>query len=383
MLVSFDVETTYHTGNLPWKPDARLISFALATDNGEVKSWLFDHPDCKQTQRDVIDEIKSYFRRATKIVGHNLKFDLHWLRYLGIDYSSPSLYCTMVAEYTLSGQTATGSLSLDDVSQQYKIASKIDKVKLYWESGYETDEIPAHILLPYNEQDCINALAIYQRQVGRIKELGMETLVSLEMETVRVLEDMEWNGMLLHTDDLSTHAVEYGNRIEEIDEELSTRLSIHNPGSPAQLSAGLFGGTYQIDGVEETQRKLKSGEIKYGTRKCKVDYHVEGVGFIPQPEWETAKQGVYSTSVANVLPNLKCKNKLQRQIKELLIERSRADQLKKMYFDGFLERSEDDGRIHPNLNNTITKTGRLSSSNPKHIGVVKLCEFRGTLRAAA
>ncbi len=379
MQISFDVETTYHSGNLPWQLEARIICLSAARSDGVVKSWVLDHPESTQTPRECIDEIKEFFSTARTLIAHNLKFDLHWLRHIGIAPDGHRLYCTMVAEYTISGQQTKKELALAPLSKAYGIADKIDKVKLYWESGYETDEIPVRILVPYCEQDAINALAIYLQQVPQIKELGMETLVSLEMEALRIFNDMEWNGMLLDGEKLSTYSKEYGERLQEMDEELASLLDVDNPGSSTQLSPALFGGTYTIDSTEEVERILKGGRVKRYTRKCKADRTLEGLGFKPRDDWKLKKEGLYQTTI-DVLKSLTCRNKKQRRVKELLLERSRIAQLKGTYFDGLKDHIQEDGRVHPSINQALTATGRGSCSKPNlqnqprgNTGPVKEC----------
>lgn len=376
--ISIDVETTCSPNHLPWIPNSYLVSIAICKPPDTLRSWLFNHPEAFQSQREILNEVQEELDAATRIVAHNLKFDLHWLRYLGLYTEHLKLYCTQVAEYVLSGQTATGNLGLADLSEKYGLPCKIDKTKIYWDSGYQTDEIPASILIPYGEQDVINALAIYNKQVPQIKELGMERLIAMEMELIPVLCDMESNGMKIDVDKLSEYSVSYKSRGEEIDEELRELLGIENIDSGDQLSCGLFGGRFLCDGVEEVERILKGGQRKTYTRKCQVERVVKGLGFSAPAGSELKKAGFYSTGIP-ILQQLKAKTPEQKRALELLLERSRLEQLRSTYFDGLRER-EVNGYVHPSLNQTITKTGRLSCSNPNlqnqprgNTGPVKEC----------
>jgi DNA polymerase I-like protein with 3'-5' exonuclease and polymerase domains len=196
---------------------------------------------------------------------------------------------------------------------------------------------------------------------------------------LKILAEMEYNGMLLDRELLAKYSEEYLVRLEAIDEELRGLLGIDNPGSSQQLSCGLFGGTYQVDGVEQTKRELKSGEVKVGTRRCKVDKVCSGIGFIPPPRSETKAKGIYQTST-DILPLLKARTPKGKRALELLTERSRLAQLRGTYYEGLQQHMEEDGRVHPSLNQTVTRTGRLSSSRPNGqniprgtTGEVKMC----------
>jgi DNA polymerase-1 len=299
-----------------------------------------------------------------------MKFDLSWLRHLGVSLDHKPVFCTMVAEYVLTGQERLEGLSLDDLSNRYGITPKIDRVKMYWDSGYETDEIPLNILIPYCEQDAANALAIYYRQVPKIKELGLVPLVSLEMETLKVLADMEYNGMLLDRKKLQQYSEEYGARIEELNREITNTLGIENAGSDQQLSCGLFGGSYKVD-------CRVPGKREGTTRQGKEDKRIEGLGF--SPIGNIGKSGYYSVAIPTI-QQLVCKTETQRRVKELLLEHSKYSQLKSTYFDGLQERMQEDNRVHPSINQTIARNGRLSCSNPNlqnqprgNTGPVKEC----------
>lgn len=315
---------------------------------------------------------------ATRIVAHNAKFDLIWLISCGIDISHYRVFCTQVAEYLLRGQKRgpKGSLALETLSKHYGIPEKIDKVKIFWESGYETDEIPASILCPYGEQDCLNALAIYQKQANSIGKQGAQSLFALQFELSKVLAEIEYNGMLVDEGILKHYSKEYGEQLESIDAEISDICRHYLPkethdcfnfNSGDHVSALLYGGVLRVEGREEYERVLKSGEVKVCSRKAKIEYPIRGMGFTPVEGTELAKAGYYATDL-ETLKSLKCPSKDHQTLIRNLIERSRIEKLKGTYFDGLLERSvkdfEGNSYVHPSLNQTVTVTGRLSSSNP-------------------
>lgn len=359
MNLVLDVETTKFPRAMPW--NGYLVSIHAYTSEGEARSWLYNHKESTQSQRDIVKEVQEYVDQCDRVIAHNLKFDLHWFDDIGLVLKDKKIYCTLVAEYILRGFSRMDGLSLDALAEYYHLPSKLDKVKMFWDSGYETDEIPADILIPYGEQDCITTMAVFNKQVPQITA---PAYMSLEMEVIRDLQEAEYNGMLLDTDLLSNYHTDYNMQINELDRELLNIVGEDiNMGSGDQLSCALYGGEFLEDSVEETERILKSGEIKRGTRKCKRPRRVTGLGFKPLPNTETKKEGIYKTDATTIM-QLKAPNKKAKRFIETYSERAKLSTLDKTFFSGLLARVGDDKYVHPTINQTVTKTSRLSCSNP-------------------
>lgn len=372
MVCAIDVETTKKPRHLPWIADSYLVSVHLAWEDGRVKSWLINHPESTLSPRQCRRQIQREIDKATRIVAHNLKFDYKWLIHFGLCLDSKQLYCTQVAEYMITGHQKQDGLKLSELSEKYGLPVKLDKVKEYWDAGYETDEVPAHILIEYGNRDSKNAVGIYKQQTPKLQQLGLTRPFALEMEVIPCLAESEMNGLLLDVELLSRHRDRATAELETMDAELCRILHISNASSKQQLSCGLFGGTYKVDGRVPGKRP---GTTKNG----KVEKYIEGIGFTPDQRNETKTKGIYKVGV-DILSTLSAKTPEQREVKALLLKRSRLDQLNKMYFNGFLERVQEDGAVHPNLNQTVTATSRLSSSNPNgqnlprgNTGPVKEC----------
>jgi DNA polymerase I len=353
--LAIDIECTKAPRHFPWIEGASLTCVSVARDDGETKTWFFNHPDREKyhpdkTFRESLGEIQYEITNSSRLIAHNLKFDFHWLRAMGIDCSTNRLYCTMLGEYIINNQSKQQGISLAELSLKYGLPAKKDKVKIYWDAGAETDEIPSHILQTYCEQDTLNALAIYHAQVPRILGNNLHKLVSLEMETLRCLADMEYNGMAVDKDRLQMYNTKYGEELREIDAMLSEELQIENVNSGDQLSVALFG---------------------FGDREGLFD----AKKFAIEP---LKKDGYFSTALPELL-KLKARNQQQRKILDMLRQRSRLSQLKSTYFTG-LQTHVRDGIIHQSLNQCLTVTGRTSCSKPNaqniprgNTGPVKEC----------
>lgn len=386
-VLALDVETTSEPIMHPWQQQAALVTVGIADETGRTKTWVFNHNHfiSPQTQREMIDEIQREINQATMLVGHNLKFDLNWMRFLGIDFNHVNLWCTQVTEYLLRGQHF-GHLRLSDLSDQYLKIPKGDKVKIFWDAGWTTQDIPLEILLPYNEQDCINTLAIYQRQVERVRQERMHALVGVQCELTRVLSDIEFNGIGWDQVEAGRQAKILADELENIDGHLRVLFDEKfNFNSGYELSVALYGGKLKRESTEWVTRTLKH-ETKYFERACLEEVTYPGAGFKPPKGSKLKKEGYYSTD-KNYIDQLRPRGKKQQDIKDLLQKRTNTKKALETIAGrdsnqkkGLINKVQADGRIHGKYNQTIAVTGRLTSSNPnlqnqprKKTSSLKLC----------
>lgn len=369
--ISLDVETTKAPKHQPWIKGALLVAVGIVDEAGRKRTWLFNHDDIPSDnppQKQMIREIQEEINNASRIVGANIKFDLSWLRALGISFDHCEIWCTQVTEYLLRG-CLTGDLSLAALSTKYGIAAKKDLVKSYWDAGYETTEIPLGVLLPYLEQDCYNALSIFQHQVPQVMALGQWNLHVIEMEAIKVLSELETNGLKFNKELAEQTAEAMRQRLAVIDALIKVNFTWDvNLDSTIELSAALFGGVVKRDGKEWVSRELKY-ETKYYERNCVVETKVAGL-FTPMKDARLkSREGYYSTdkSVINRLGTRGKKN--LKELKVLLIERSQVTKTLETLVgqqegSGLIAKVQEDGCIHGKYNQSVTKTGRLSSSDP-------------------
>lgn len=172
----------------------------------------------------------------------------------------------------------------------------------------------------YQAYVCLVAADILEK---RLKEEGMELLMmDMEMPLTRVLYEMEQNGILVRSDELKAYGEALTGRIHELEQAVYAQAGQEfNINSPKQL-----------------------GEILF-----------EKLGI---PGGKKTKTG-YSTA-ADVLEKLAAEYPI---VKDILEYRGLA-KLKSTYADGLAEYIGADGRIHSSFNQTITATGRISSTEP-------------------
>jgi len=377
--VGLDVETSCKPLMHPWQDGAYLVSVGLAWETGIVKTWIFNHNETAfrkiMSQQEMIQEIVEALSTAGRVVGHNLKFDINWMRKIGVSLDHCKLYCTQVVEFLLRGQKM-GRLKLADLSEQYLKVAKQDRVKTFWDAGIETADIPLRILTPYLEQDCINTLAIFQKQTPIVIEKGMSKLVQVQCESTRILSEIECNGMLFNVEVAQRAADKMHGQLTEIDAGLLQAFEYdYKIGSGDELSVALFGGILKTDGREYYPRKLKKYltakdmcPLEYKSKKCIIETEMPGLGFKPVKGSALKKEGYYSTDKDNIA-QLRATNKKQKVVKKLLTERSAIAQAYSTLVgssptSGLINKVQSDGCLHGQYNQTVAKTGRLSSKDP-------------------
>ena len=157
----------------------------------------------------------------------------------------------------------------------------------------------------------------------KLEAAGMKRLMEeMEMPLSLVLYDMQKEGVAVKREELKAYGDALVDRIEELEQSIHTQAGTEfNINSPKQLGEVLF-ETMQLPGGKKT----KTG---------------------------------YSTA-ADVLEKLSADYPIVRDI----LEYRGLTKLKSTYADGLAAYIEEDGRIHTNFNQTITATGRISSTEP-------------------
>lgn len=156
-ILTFDVETTHRPkagGNgytpLPYFGN-HLVSIGWKVNDEPVK-YAFVHHDDRPADLDKIEEFREDISKADVVVGHNIKFDLNWIRECGFKYEG-RVYDTMVAEYLLA-RARKWPLSLDAVAKRYEVTEKKkDLTADYLKSGKTFAQIPPEIVEEYGIAD--------------------------------------------------------------------------------------------------------------------------------------------------------------------------------------------------------------------------------------
>ena len=370
-VIPFDVETSTLAKGNPYNTDNRLVAIGIDNYLLYKNNWDTDF------LQHLVD--------TSILVGHNIKFDIAWLRTIGVSFNNAIIRDTQLAEFLLSNQTKP-FVSLEELAIKYLDEHKLDVVKTdYWDKGIDTWFIPEDILLTYLKQDLNLTIQIYNMQEKLLKKENKWNLYLLQCADLLELQEMEWNGILLDKESCLKKGDETLETITEYKKYISS-FSIcpnFNCSSGDHLSCLLYGGTI-IDSIYVDNGFYKTGK-KAGFPKYKIitnEYKQEQL-FVPIKGSELKKEGYYSVD-ENTLMSLKTKNKEHKKLIDTILKLAKLEKLVGTYFHGIPKKMNEfgwkDNYIHGQLNQVVARTGRTSSSNPNQQNLdpefKKLCVSR-------
>jgi DNA polymerase I-like protein with 3'-5' exonuclease and polymerase domains len=153
-ILILDVETTISNKGNPFDITNKCVCVGLKYIN-ETRFIFYE---------EQFDYIQDIINNAAIIVGFNIKFDLHWLRRIGVDISKIRVWDCQLAEFLLNNQQ-TKYPSLNEAAIKYSLPMKLDVVKSeYWDKGIDTDQIPREVLSEYLTQDLVLTQQVFERQ---------------------------------------------------------------------------------------------------------------------------------------------------------------------------------------------------------------------------
>ena len=367
----------------PFNLDNKCCLIGMKRHSPITKNIEYDDSPYGQEIKDVQDEIE--FSRL--VVAFNLKYDLHWLRRYGIRIpTSARCFDVQLVWFILRGQRLPFP-SLDQVAEYYGLEKKLDVVKLeYWDKGLDTDDVPLDILTDYLKQDLEVTWQCYLKCNEELERATpeLQRTVSVALQDLVVLADMEWNGMFFNAEKSERRGDAIADRIADIDSEIRvlTGCNSVNANSGDHISAILYGGIIDVPVRQPFLFTYKDGRQVWKERWGKDSYSFDPLVKPPKGS-ELAKLGYYSTST-DTLKALQLPNKKAKQIVSLLLKRSGLEQQRSTYFHGYPKQMRkhnwNDGIMHSQLNQCVARTGRLSSSKPNlqnaESGVKEMFETR-------
>ncbi len=357
MILCLDTENTTHNKGSPF--DQRNQNVCISWALGLYETGCFFADD-----RAGRAHFEGLLRKSTTIVGFNLKYDLHWLRREGYDFSNKRVWCCQTAEFVL-GRQLSPYPSLGETALSYDLGTKVSVVEdEYWSKGIQTTDIPRDILEDYARQDSRLTYQIYLEQQDRMGG-HQKTLLSLLNQDLLVLQEMEWNGLRFDKALSLSKAAELETRIERVQQQLGVFHSVpcFNWASGDHLSCLLYGGTI----VE--RKRVPVGTYKTGARKGEVKFGIEEVAhklprrYNPIRGSANAKEGYWSVDESYL-------RKLQgsRELIDGILQIKAWKKLLSTYLLGLPklheEMHQEDGFIHGQLVQVVAKTGRLASNSP-------------------
>ena len=312
--VSMDTETT-GTEAL----DARLVGMSFAVEEGEA--WYVPVVQ----DESIVEEFRPFYECPDILkVGQNIKYDLQVLRNYGIRLAGP-MADTMIAHYLLHPEMRHGMDYLAEAYLRYRTIPITELIGSGKQQKSMADLSPEEIRV-YACEDADITLRLHHLFLPQLKEQNLLPLFEdLEMPLVAVLAEMERNGVCLDTAALHETSGKFTRLMEDLEKEIHALAGMEfNIASPKQVGEVLF------DRLQITSKPKKT------------------------------KTGQYVTS-EDVLESLRSKH----PIVEKILEHRGVKKLLGTYVDALpLLINPRTGHIHTSFNQTITTTGRLSSSNP-------------------
>ena len=278
----------------------------------------------EDNEENFVNSFKSIFEDGSvEKIGHNLKSDIVILSRLGIKVENIT-FDSMIAQYLIN--PAQSSYSINEISNEYLNIYGIDEEALLGKgknkkSFSDLCEEEIGNCLSFTLDTIYNAEPMMKEIIEEQEMLDL--YYNVELPLVEVLGSMEHYGFKIDTDELKRLGKEYDEEINTLTSEIYTLADMEfNINSPKQLGEILFD-------------KLSLPIIK----KTKTGYSTD----------------------AEVLDKLK----EQHPVVDKILRYRQIVKLKSTYIDGLLNLiNKETNRVHSSFNQTITTTGRISSTEP-------------------
>lgn len=318
-IVSLDTETT---STHPIVAELVGLSFSVK----ENEAFYVAIPVNREEALKLVNIFKPIYE-SDKIlkVGQNIKYDMEVLHNYNINVQMP-MFDTMIAHYLINPELHHNMDYMAETLLHYKTIHIEELIGPKGKKQKSMRDLDPKDVYEYAAEDADVTLKLKNVLESRLKEVNAEKLFwDMEMPLVPVLADMETTGVCLDTDSLKETSELFTKRMETLEKEIYEEAGEKfNISSPKQVGEILFGKMQLVD----KPKKTRTGQ--YVTSE-EVLQQLRGKAPI----------------VANILD--------YRGLKKLL--GTYVDALPKLI-------NPRTGHIHTSFNQTITATGRLSSSDP-------------------
>jgi len=317
--ISFDTETTGIDAN-----NAELVGLSFSFIAGE--GYYVPCPPDREETYNILNCFEALFADPSKTwIGQNIKYDLLVMKWYGVELKG-NLFDTMVAHYVIEPE---GRRNMDLLSAQYLSYEPIHIEELIGKKGKgqgNMRDVELDKIKEYAAEDADITLQLKNTFSPLLASRGVEKVFKeVESPLVKVLTDIEFEGVRVDMDFLNTYSKELEIEAKRFEESVYTQAGVRfNLSSPRQLGEVLF-------------------------EKLKLD-----------PKAKVTKSGQYATG-EDVLKKLAHQNKI---VDDILGYRQ-LTKLKSTYIDALPQIvNYKTGRVHTSYGQTIAVTGRLSSNNP-------------------
>ena len=304
--------------------DAELVGLSFSVE--EHKAFYVPVPANREEAQKVVEIFRPVYENEEILkVGQNLKYDLEVLRNYGIELKG-KMWDTMIAHYLIQPELHHNMDYMAEIYLHYQTIHIDELIGPKGKNQRSMRDLSPIDIYEYACEDADITLQLKNKLEPELKKHGAEKLFyEIEMPLMPVLADMEMNGVCLDTASLAETNKQFTQRMLEIEQRIYELAGQQfNIASPKQVGEILFDKLKIVEKAKKT------------------------------------KTGQYVTS-EEVLQQLKNKHEIVADI----LEHRGLKKLIGTYIDALPKLiNPRTGHIHTSFNQTITATGRLSSSDP-------------------
>ena len=304
--------------------DAELVGLSFSVK--EHEAFYVPVPPNREEALRIVNIFKSLYE-ATHIlkIGQNLKYDLEVLRNYGVQLDG-KMWDTMIAHYLIQPELRHNMDYMAEVYLHYKTIHIDELIGPKGKNQRNMRDLDPKDVYEYACEDADITLQLKNKLEPELKKYECEELFyQIEMPLMPVLADMEMTGVCLDTASLAETSKQLTQRVAELEKRIYELAGQEfNIASPKQVGEILFDKLKIVEKAKKT------------------------------------KTGQYVTS-EEVLQQLRNKHEIVADI----LEHRGMKKLIGTYIDALPKLiNPRTGHIHTSFNQTVTATGRLSSSDP-------------------
>ena len=304
--------------------DAELVGLSFSVK--EHEAFYVPVPAEREKAQQVVDIFKPLYEDEHILkIGQNLKYDLEVLHNYGVELKG-QMWDTMIAHYLIQPELHHNMDYMAEVYLHYKTIHIDELIGPKGKNQRSMRDLTHTLVYEYACEDADITLQLKNKLEQELKQHDCERLFyDIEMPLMPVLAEMEMNGVCLDTASLAETSKQFTSRMNEIEQRIYELAGEQfNIASPKQVGEILFDKLKIVEKAKKT------------------------------------KTGQYVTS-EEVLQQLKNKHEIVADI----LEHRGLKKLIGTYIDALPKLiNPRTGHIHTSFNQTITATGRLSSSDP-------------------
>ncbi|MEM9649640.1 MAG: DNA polymerase I, partial [Bacteroidota bacterium] len=317
--VCFDTETTSIN-----PLEAELVGIAFSWE--AKKGFYVPIPENRDEVMVILEQLRPFFESETiEKIGQNLKYDIKVMKNYGVEVKG-KLFDTMLAHYLINPDMRHNMDVLAETYLNYTPVSITELIGKKGKNQLSMRQVPLDKQTEYASEDADITLQLAQHFRPELAEAKTDELFeTIEVPLLRVLADMETEGINLDEGFLNSLSDDLDNDIKSLEQKIYNAAGVEfNIASPKQLGEILFEKMKLVD----KPKKTKTGQ--YSTAEDVLSYLAK-----------------------------------DHEIIQNVLDFRGLSKLKSTYVDALPnEVQKHSGRVHTDYMQTVAATGRLSSNNP-------------------